>query len=554
MKISRVGLIGCYLNLIISPSVLAVCADSTIHLDLDKENQVAYPIGFSSYIMPQQDKQTLVFETLNPQNPSIVDFMDSVGFALWTLPNANDETTHCLDDDVSFGNYVHCIDDYFNASGQKPYPNAYYKGKLEELIHFAEKAHQHHAKLAYGIMNVPYAFRRDGSIEGEGLQDPEMYATWLAARIYFVQEALHQANPELHIDYVDMSNEPDYLNSKPGSSGYISPKQYEVVVQELRKILDEKGLAAIQLIGPNLSRLSGIPEEKDSGFSFVTNMGVTASSELTMFGFHTWWNDATNTGQTDWTKQIQHIKSIYPDKPVIVSEFASIVGKDNDNNGQWKYPTLQVEAAGDRLDPMCDAHYHYPDYPAGPGRPCMLSDLVSWGTTIANNIAQLYNANASQMLLWTGEDEDYNTFPLSFGMVRFDGTPRPFFYLIKGINQAFPVNAHIVSRSSDAGLGLYDPVQYEVTILIPNFTDKEKSVQIEGMPENASLRSALYYSPSCFYSDAHDDNYWCALEAKTSTQMTVPAYGVGLARFNLTPEKTDISWNNRHIGVRSNNP
>ena len=182
-------------------------------------------------------------------------------------------------------------------------------------------------------------------------------------------------------------------------------------------------------------------------------------------------------------------------------------------------------------------NYHWPEYDNDPNG-CRLPDLVTWGTAVGENIAQLYNSGVSNMLLWTAEDEASSSFPIHFGTVRSDGTLRPFYYLIQEINKEFPEKAHIVSLPGDAGAALYG-YDKSLMLLIPNFNYKlgyrgaavEKTIEIKGLPASVKKpNNALYYGPGCA-----NPTHICSLPVDKYTQqtVTVPKDSVALVLYSL---------------------
>ncbi len=269
------------------------------------------------------------------------------------------------------------------------------------------------------------------------------YATFLAAQIDYL------ADQNVYPAYIEMANEPN------GEwNGYISPTQYNNLVQQTRAQLDAHGFSNVGIIGPGLSEIGGTRTWNwHEVTDWVDTLDANAVNSLAGWSAHTWDDWAGLEGQVQVFNNAINTAEPSGDKPVFITEYATSISS---------YGGID---------------YGSPDSGGG------AADQSAFAVRVFDNTITLLNNGASALILWEAADKTWSD--STWGLRRLDGTERPTYLALEALLTELPDDAHAIE-----GLGSSNGInaaavasEDKLIVAMANTTDQaqQRELQFEGM-------------------------------------------------------------------------
>lgn len=275
------------------------------------------------------------------------------------------------------------------------YVSMYYgSARLTNLINTSAMLDQLGIQSVFIQFHYPSAWRTaSGTLRIENHQDVALL--WGAQLVYLKS---HGVQP----DYIELFNEPEGTwNCR------VPPEQYNDVLKRVRQELDDRGLDAVQIVGPGLAYL----DHDGGGTLWVSALDETAIDSLGAFSTHAW-DESFSQGcgpellREKWDPFRTAVMAKDPvfQRPIFVTEYMT----------------------GNRT-------FHGVTYPnPGTSYTYSASDTIPFAVRVFEHTLSLLNGGTSVPILWEAADQSWSD--SGWGLQRRasdDSTKRPVFHAIK---------------------------------------------------------------------------------------------------------------------------
>jgi hypothetical protein len=287
------------------------------------------------------------------------------------------------------------------------YVSTYYSSsRLTTLTNTCNMLNQHGISTVFLQFHYPSAWRADGILLTQYHQD--------AAFLWGAQLAYLQSYG-IQPDYVELFNEPEGTwNCR------VPPAQYNDVLKRVRQELDDRGLGAIQIIGPGLAYL----DHDGGGSLWVGALDQTAIASLGAFSTHAW-DESFYPGcgpeflRQEWESFRNAILTKDPafQRPIFVTEYMT----------------------GNRT-------FHGITYPSpGSSYAYSASDTLPFAVRVFEHTLSLLNGGVSVPFLWEAADQSW--IDSGWGLQRRAGdgsAKRPTYYAIQALTNLVPPGSDVL--------------------------------------------------------------------------------------------------------------
>jgi hypothetical protein len=338
--------------------------------------------------------------------------------------------------------------------------NNYGTSRLTTLTNTCTMLNQLGVRTVFNQFHYPSAWRTaGGELRVENHQDVALL--W-GAQVAYLQS--HGILP----DYVDLFNEPEGTwNCR------VPPAQYNDVLKRVRQEMDDRGLSAVQIIGPGLAYL----DHDGGGALWVGALDAAAVASLGAFSTHAW-DESFNQGcGPEWLRQEwQPFRS-------------ALLAKDPD----FQHPIFVTEyMTGNRI-------FHGIEYP-GPGSnyAYSASDTLPFAVRVFEHTLSFLNGGASVPFLWEASDQSWTGSGWGLQRRASDGSAkRPTYYAIKALTDLVPAGSWVLAAPPQEDNDLYCAAfRHEDVIMLAaangTLETKTKTVTIDHDQVTDFVRSVSY--------------------------------------------------------------
>ena len=265
------------------------------------------------------------------------------------------------------------------------------------------------------------------------------FATFLAAQIDYL------ATQNVFPSYVEMANEPN------GEwNGYISPTQYNNLVQQTRAQLDAHGFTNVGIIGPGLNEIGGTRTWNGNTVSdWIAALDTDGVNSLAGWSSHTWDDWAGLESKVQVFNNAINAADPGGSKPVFITEYATAVS----TFGGVDYGSTDAGGAA--------------------------ADQSEFAVRVFDNTITLLNGGASTLILWEASDQNWSS--AAWGLRRQNGTERPGFTAFEALLTELPDDAFAIEGlGNDGGINTAALTDgNKLIVAMANITDQTYQREIQ---------------------------------------------------------------------------
>jgi hypothetical protein len=222
--------------------------------------------------------------------------------------------------------------------------------------------------------------------------------------------------------YIELFNEPD-----GDWNGYVIPNDYNSIVMTVRRILDERGCGATQIVGPGRAHFD--VGTRDEWVDALSEDGIRSIDAWSIHSYE-WGPEDINNPQyvrDNWQGFLNSVKVKDPNnlKPIFLTEHAT------------KCTTFHNRTYADEKGNADD----------------FASNTQYYGVRVFSNALSFINMGANSIIVWQACDQSWNS-EQYWGMEKLDGTRRPVYYAISTLFTAVPVGAFVLKSAPFAESGM----------------------------------------------------------------------------------------------------
>jgi len=308
------------------------------------------------------------------------------------------------------------------------------------------------------------------------LDNVEGFASWWVSILDSYRA--HGIEPE----YIELMNEPD----SGGAWGTgITAEQYNMLVKDLRKKMDDAGYRHVGIVGPGPASLWNTP-------AYISAMDDEAAVAMAAWSTHAWGTDARGglrRGGPNTERNFAIFRGPAEDKnpgiPLFVTEYSSHATTFHGKN----YPH------GDRYGEWDDTKV-FPYFSA--------MNAMGYGTIVYENTLALLNAGAEAPFIWQAIDEPTETNPPGYtdpkrkawGLLDLWGKPKPVYLTLKTLYPHIPVGSKVIKAPNQDNNAVYAGALTDgtrIVIGVSNTSDEKQTAKIslKNAPEGLSVEKVL---------------------------------------------------------------
>lgn len=299
------------------------------------------------------------------------------------------------------------------------YVSTYYgSSRLTNMISSFTMLNQLDISAVLNQFHYPSAWRTaSGALRTENHQDVALL--WGAQLVYLKSQGIEP-------DYIELFNEPEGTwNCK------VPPDQYNDVLKRVRLELDDRGLAAVQIVGPGLAYL----DHDSGGTLWVEALDETAIASLGAFSTHAWDESFDQGCGPDLLRQKWE-----PFR-------AAVLAKDP----AFQRPVFVTEyMTGNHL-------FHGISYPSPSSNYAFsASDTLPFAVRVFEHTLSLLNGGASVPVLWEAADQSWSDSGWGLQRRASDGSPkRPTYHALKIFTDMVPPGSDVLAAPQQDSNDIY---------------------------------------------------------------------------------------------------
>jgi O-glycosyl hydrolase len=224
--------------------------------------------------------------------------------------------------------------------------------------------------------------------------------------------------------YIELFNEPD-----GDWNGQVMPSDYNSIVKAVKRILDERGCSATQIVGPGRAHFDVGPS--DEWVDALDADGIRAINTWSIHSYEWGKPEDINNPQyvrDNWNGFLNSVKAKDPShsKPIFLTEHAT------------KCRTFHNRTYDDNEKPNPDN---------------FASNTQYYGVRVFENALSFINMGANGIIVWEACDQDWEK--KSWGLEKLDGTKRPVYYAMKTLSTVVPAGAFVLKSPPQAKTEIY---------------------------------------------------------------------------------------------------
>jgi hypothetical protein len=343
-------------------------------------------LGFGAQVWPGEAVGQSVLTDLNMSFARVQSGVNWFAFPTQPPTDAND-----IPGDNFTAMYNYIAANFNGPGGSKPW-------QLPNILSTYNHAQQNGIKLILNEFQIADSFLNSSNTRMLTSRVDD-FATFHAAQIKYL------ADRGVFPSYLELANEPN------GEwNGFISPGQYNTLVQATRAQLDAQGFTGVKIIGPGLNEIGGTRLWNGNQVTdWVGALDAGGVSALAGWSAHIWDDWAGLPGKIQVFNNATAAADPGGNKPLFITEYATAVSTFGGVN------------------------YGSPDNGGA------ATEQSRYAVRVFDNTLTLLNGGASALILWEAADQSWSS--ATWGLRRLDGTRRPSFDAFEALMTELPDGA-----------------------------------------------------------------------------------------------------------------